>query len=713
MDEREKSAIRSVYRDLIKDIILDQDFKGALIEKKVFSTNMISTIMAEETPMNRNFKMLELIEKRGPEAFNKFVEILKEQHLWLATQLLQKYEEKKQHCHITGSPYPTNVKYMVTAEPHHNSPQSVEQHRRPSIDHTYQEDTQEPHHKSSQWVGQHRRPSIDHTYQEDTQEPHHKSSQWVGQHGRPLFDHTYQEDTQEPHHKSSQWVGQHGRPLFDHTYQEDTQEPHHKSSHWVRQHRRPSIDHTYQEEIQNERNQGKSHHCSTCTCTGHKISKDSCNSPIQTLNANKYAYKSFHSNDCGTQSLGSTMSSEASVEIRSLFQSQIRQGRDNPDAFRHSTSRQSSLTESLHEHFELLSVEDFYQHARAQSRVESKSALGRIQEEVVGHVSELGMGRANTTNIEDKLKDLYNNLLSYNREHTGEAENDNADNLDTVEMVRIEIDKVKGRIEESDDHKMMKRCQMLFQDNKNPLHMNIHNLITDYHNTQNEIKKLKRREEKTAKDMYENQPTEFKIRHLSEQKFELEEKVKELQNKVTELETTVQSLKAQPEHTKSETRDPYIQQNEVTNQSPRKQQQKATFMTSRCAANNEQSKPKPNDQQQKHVKIHEEDSESKQKVEIPKTNFPHEASDGSNKHDKRSHSTNKPDAAFKHTNTTPRRLTVPQRTDKVANYTKQQATVMKAPMQTGMASFNFQVQEQDPKSRQRTGGLKALHSPHK
>ena len=50
-------------------------------------------------PRDKVYKMLELLEKRGPRAFDNFVWILKENYEWLAKDLEDQYARRVQISH--------------------------------------------------------------------------------------------------------------------------------------------------------------------------------------------------------------------------------------------------------------------------------------------------------------------------------------------------------------------------------------------------------------------------------------------------------------------------------------------------------------------------------------------------------------------------------------------------------------------------------------
>ncbi|KAL4217983.1 peptidase C14A [Mactra antiquata] len=96
MDRRQKSTLRGQHIRIADELILDEDFYAALRRDKIFTHSMIDIIKAEQKPRDRVYKMLELLEKRGPKAFDNFTNILRENYDWLAEVLEEEYNKRLQ-----------------------------------------------------------------------------------------------------------------------------------------------------------------------------------------------------------------------------------------------------------------------------------------------------------------------------------------------------------------------------------------------------------------------------------------------------------------------------------------------------------------------------------------------------------------------------------------------------------------------------------------
>ncbi|XP_060569375.1 uncharacterized protein LOC132727803 [Ruditapes philippinarum] len=87
MNEIQKSVLQRHYKQLSDDIMMTEDLLATLFTRKVFERGMIETIKAEKTPTDQVYKMLSMLPKRGPDAFDIFVDIVKDEYPWLAAML--------------------------------------------------------------------------------------------------------------------------------------------------------------------------------------------------------------------------------------------------------------------------------------------------------------------------------------------------------------------------------------------------------------------------------------------------------------------------------------------------------------------------------------------------------------------------------------------------------------------------------------------------
>ncbi|XP_067664886.1 putative leucine-rich repeat-containing protein DDB_G0290503 [Haliotis asinina] len=98
MDECQRSVLQRHFKQLANDLILSEDLLGDLYQEHIFDRNMIDIIRSQGTDSDRVYKMLEMLPKRGPSAFDTFISIIQDSYPWLAAMLESSYlAEKSKH----------------------------------------------------------------------------------------------------------------------------------------------------------------------------------------------------------------------------------------------------------------------------------------------------------------------------------------------------------------------------------------------------------------------------------------------------------------------------------------------------------------------------------------------------------------------------------------------------------------------------------------
>ncbi|XP_005107429.2 uncharacterized protein LOC101846089 [Aplysia californica] len=87
MNEGQRAALKRYHQRLAEDIIVSEDLLGELYQVGIFEKGMIDMIRAERAS-DQVHKLLVLLPKRGPEAFERFVAVIERDYPWLATALL-------------------------------------------------------------------------------------------------------------------------------------------------------------------------------------------------------------------------------------------------------------------------------------------------------------------------------------------------------------------------------------------------------------------------------------------------------------------------------------------------------------------------------------------------------------------------------------------------------------------------------------------------
>ena len=178
-----------------------------------------------------------------------------------------------------------------------------------------------------------------------------------------------------------------------------------------------------------------------------------------------------------------------------------------------------------------MTPEEYYDNVRRKERAKSSTRDVNSYADVTATAEE----KQNIGEQQQHLRRLYNKLTRLNdvTEETMESEEV------TLAKLEVNVEMLIKRMEESDDHKMVKRCQMMFQNNKLPLNQNIEGLRADFHAKRDELSKMKRKEEKLMKDLYNSYPDEYKIRQLSYENTELQEENKRLTEELEGLKKQV------------------------------------------------------------------------------------------------------------------------------------------------------------------------------
>lgn len=96
MDEIQREILQKFHKELVRDILVTEELLGTCYQLELFEPCMIETIRAQNGSYQQAAKLLELLPRRGPGAFDKFLQILDSGYHWLADMLRSNIEQIKQ-----------------------------------------------------------------------------------------------------------------------------------------------------------------------------------------------------------------------------------------------------------------------------------------------------------------------------------------------------------------------------------------------------------------------------------------------------------------------------------------------------------------------------------------------------------------------------------------------------------------------------------------
>ncbi|KAL4217984.1 hypothetical protein ACF0H5_022722 [Mactra antiquata] len=109
MNEAQKSVLQRHCKQLADDIMMTEELMANLYQRKIFERNMIEMIKAEKTPTEQIYKMLSMLPKRGPDAFDHFVDIIKTDYPWLAAMLEVNLKSEQDNTSLSRQNTVTNL----------------------------------------------------------------------------------------------------------------------------------------------------------------------------------------------------------------------------------------------------------------------------------------------------------------------------------------------------------------------------------------------------------------------------------------------------------------------------------------------------------------------------------------------------------------------------------------------------------------------------
>ncbi|XP_052810949.1 uncharacterized protein LOC128238752 isoform X2 [Mya arenaria] len=534
MNKRQKSALRSAYRQLADELILDEDFFAALKQNKIFTDGMLGIIKGERTPRDKVYKMLELLEKRGPRAFDKFVAILKENYDWLAAKLEEEFQmriqsnELQNPVHHVSNPIPPlrSIQY----EPQHTA-------------HFFSDNSPRPDTFRQTSVPQGASPRF------------HGLCPYYVQ--IPLSAH-YQEDNQ--------------KRFFQYPNQPHNAFPTHPQT---------GLDNTDLPGKTAENVEPVCEQETSITEEG-KIpkgkSKDACNSPIGVIELPREQRKAEkdgstagdEAKDQGFKEVRSQTNGEGSMGLQ-LEEDTDSENNDKHDGPTNNSQGPNDRSQTKPEDTALGNVkfddesdddfpssEVFYETVRRassslsyftndiQKAVEERRKYGvqfemqayhetdELENTITRSESLFSRNSDNQENL-DRMKALYLKLAAANV-GSDHIEEDSA-NFITWDILEDEVDRLIGKLFESDDYKLIKECIELFpeKEKRQPLNICLKNLLEEKENIQEELITKTKEIDKMVEDMWNHQKEMKNIEKLKNLKDTLPKEIKQLKTTNQEI----------------------------------------------------------------------------------------------------------------------------------------------------------------------------------
>lgn len=93
MEEVHRELLKKRQKYIQENIILEESLLDKMREKGLFTQSMVNMVKAEEDADKQISRLLDMTQKRGPDAFNKFMECLEEDYPWVVENFKEKEEE--------------------------------------------------------------------------------------------------------------------------------------------------------------------------------------------------------------------------------------------------------------------------------------------------------------------------------------------------------------------------------------------------------------------------------------------------------------------------------------------------------------------------------------------------------------------------------------------------------------------------------------------
>lgn len=100
MEDLHRELLKKRQKYLQENVIMEDGLLTSLQEKGIFTPTMVSSIQSEKDPEKQMTRLLDMIPKRGPEAYEKFMEALKPDYPWI----VENFKDREEDMKAKGSP---------------------------------------------------------------------------------------------------------------------------------------------------------------------------------------------------------------------------------------------------------------------------------------------------------------------------------------------------------------------------------------------------------------------------------------------------------------------------------------------------------------------------------------------------------------------------------------------------------------------------------
>ncbi|WAR17760.1 hypothetical protein MAR_032354 [Mya arenaria] len=122
MNDAQRRVLRNQHGTILKNLVLDTDILGLLLQRDALTENMVQTIQSKASQHEKIIELLLMLPKRGPKAFPVFLEAVRKHSSFLADKLETDYE--KEHKHMIEEQAKATETRKEEQHAHHDNPHS-------------------------------------------------------------------------------------------------------------------------------------------------------------------------------------------------------------------------------------------------------------------------------------------------------------------------------------------------------------------------------------------------------------------------------------------------------------------------------------------------------------------------------------------------------------------------------------------------------------